>query len=173
MTAEEAIKTALEYENKVHRTYLEAAGNAHHTEAKRFFELMAEEEKGHVDYLQEKLDQWKLEGRIDSSQLKTALPSVGRITEGLHQMENKLNKSSSPSAFDAEIASLHKALSAEEETSSFYEEMVSELKDDVQGLFTRFLEIEKGHKAMVEAEIDSVENNGFWYDIQEFNQELD
>ena len=173
MTPEEAIKTALDYENKVHKTYLEAVQNTKDVSAKKFFELMAEEEKSHVDYLEAKLKEWQANQKIDASEIATAIPAASRITEGLAKVKEKLEKAGNHGAFGTELASLRKALDAETETSAFYQKMVSELKEDAQKLFRRFLEIEEGHKAIVAAELDAVENNGFWFDFQEFNQELD
>ena len=38
-------------------------------------------------------------------------------------------------------------------------------------LFARFLEIEAGHQAIVEAEISSVKGLGVWFDMDEFRLE--
>jgi hypothetical protein len=38
-------------------------------------------------------------------------------------------------------------------------------------LFSRFLEIEKGHQAIVEAEMNSVSGLGVWFDMEEFDLE--
>ncbi len=173
MTPEEAIKTALDYENKVYKTYLEAVDNAKDVAAKKFFSLMADEEKSHVEYLEAKLADWQKNEKIDASEIETAIPAAARISDGLAKVKAKLEKQGTHGAFGTELASLRKALDAEKETSAFYQKMVSELKEDAQKLFRRFLEIEEGHKAIVEAELDAVENSGFWFDIQEFNQELD
>ena len=49
--------------------------------------------------------------------------------------------------------------------------MVSELPPEGRALFERFLEIEQGHVAIVQAEIDAVSGLGFWFDVQEFRLE--
>jgi hypothetical protein len=49
--------------------------------------------------------------------------------------------------------------------------MVSEMAEERRPLFARFLEIEEGHVAIVEAEIDAVSGAGFWFGIQEFDIE--
>ena len=64
---------------------------------------------------------------------------------------------------------LEKALEVEQETSDFYKRMVLELPEEGQELFMRFVEIEEGHKAIVQAEIDSVIGLGYWFDMPEFN----
>jgi hypothetical protein len=49
--------------------------------------------------------------------------------------------------------------------------MVAELPPEGQQLFGRFLEIEEAHAAIVQAEIDSVNGTGFWFDVMEFSLE--
>jgi hypothetical protein len=49
--------------------------------------------------------------------------------------------------------------------------MVGELPAEGQSLFARFLEIEEGHMAVVQAEIDNVNQLGFWFDLKEFDLE--
>ena len=62
---------------------------------------------------------------------------------------------------------LRKALEAERKTSGFYGQMVSELPPEGQKLFERFLTIENGHLAIVQAEIDSLTGTGAWFDFLE------
>jgi hypothetical protein len=50
--------------------------------------------------------------------------------------------------------------------------MVRELPAEGQHLFSRFLEIEDGHAAIVQAEIDNVKHMGFWFDLKEFDLEV-
>ena len=68
-----------------------------------------------------------------------------------------------------ELALLQQALQMEVETSEFYARMVKELDEQGRNLFERFMQIEEGHKAIVQAEIDSVSGIGFWFDYQEFD----
>ena len=49
--------------------------------------------------------------------------------------------------------------------------MVSKLDGDGKTLFERFVEIEEGHQAIVQAEIDCVSGLGFWFDTLEFRLE--
>jgi len=42
-----------------------------------------------------------------------------------------------------------------------------------QVLFSKFLEIEDGHLAIVQAQLDSVQGMGFWFDIAEFRLEAE
>ena len=71
----------------------------------------------------------------------------------------------------AELQTLKKALDVELETSNFYKKMVKELPAEGQELFARFVEIEEGHLAIVQAELDYASGTGFWFDFMEFNLE--
>jgi len=64
---------------------------------------------------------------------------------------------------------LNDALKVEVETYDYYRMMVEELQGEARELFHRFLEIEEGHQTIVQAEIDSVNRLGFWFDFQEFD----
>jgi rubrerythrin len=70
-----------------------------------------------------------------------------------------------------EMELLRKALAAEHKTSSFYQKMVAELPSEGQALFQPFLEIEEGHVAIVQAEIDALTGTGAWFDVLEIDLE--
>jgi rubrerythrin len=70
-----------------------------------------------------------------------------------------------------EVEHLKRALAAEKETSAFYRKMVAEMPEERRQLFARFLEIEEGHVAIVEAELDAVSGFGFWFGMKEFDLE--
>jgi hypothetical protein len=38
-------------------------------------------------------------------------------------------------------------------------------------MFARFLEIEAGHIAIVQAELDYISHTGYWFDFKEFDME--
>ena len=71
----------------------------------------------------------------------------------------------------AEIDALKEALELERKTSAFYAELVAGLEPKYRGLFERFLEIENGHLAIVQAEIDALAGHGHWFDFMEFSLE--
>jgi rubrerythrin len=66
---------------------------------------------------------------------------------------------------------LKKALHLEIEATNFFKRVVSELQADERHLFARFVEIEEGHEAIVQAEIDALSGLGYWFDYQEFKLE--
>lgn len=167
MNLEEAIKTAISYESKVHKTYLDAKDQATSEVAKRVFKTLCDEEMMHLNYLNERLKEWQTTGSITVADLATAIPSKDAIDDSLAKMQEKVSPGG-PVKHGAELEMLRKALQAETETSAFYQEMVKTLDEEGQKLFARFVEIEEGHKAIVQAEIDSVSGTGYWFDTADF-----
>jgi rubrerythrin len=169
MTIEDAIKTALDFENKVHALYEKAAHEARDATAKKVFTVLAQEEQGHVAYLESRLAEWQKDGHLSAEKVRTVLPSAERVKSAMARLRKQVGKPTE--AHDAELASLLQALQAEDQTSAFYLKMVRELPAQGQELFARFLAIEEGHAAVVQAQIDSVKQMGFWFDMKEFDLE--
>lgn len=169
MTIEDAIKTALDFENKVHALYQKAAHDARDAGAKKVFAVLAQEEAGHVAYLESRLVEWQKDGRLSPEKLRTVLPSAERVRSAVARVRKTMGKQAG--THDAELASLQQALQAEDQTSAFYQQMVHELPAQGQELFARFLAIEESHAAVVQAQIDNVKQMGFWFDLKEFDLE--
>jgi rubrerythrin len=167
MTIEEAIKTALQYEHRVVAVYEEAARSSLDPTGKRVFSTLVEEEKKHVEYLEDRLREWRETGRVQRAVLSTVVPSPARIEDGIAKLKGRV----ATEAKDSEVRLLKHALDVEVETSRFYEEVVKELPPEGRGLFERFVEIEHGHQAIVQAEMDCVSGSGFWFDMQEFTMD--
>lgn len=165
---EQAILRALEYEHKVRDLYDEAAKQTKDAVGKKVFDVLAEEEQGHVDYLEAKLETLRTTGEVTPGELGTKLPTSEAIKAGIETLQAKLAPTRDRAT---EEALLRKALAMEEETSGFYFKMVSELPKEGQAFFSPFLAIEEGHVAIVQAEIDAVTGLGFWFDYQEFDLE--
>ena len=167
MSLEAAIEQAIEYEKRVLGVYERAVAKAPDDMGRRVFQSLADEEAGHVAYLEHRLDELRRSGGVTDAPLDTVVPSARAIAEGIHRVEETVDRPDR----DFELDLLRQALAAEEETSAFYERMVAELGPEGQALFARFLEIEHGHRAIVQAEIDALNGTGFWFDFAEFNLE--
>lgn len=163
MTIEEAIQTAIQYENDVRDFYREAAEKVTDAIGKRVCSVMADEEQDHVDYLRERLAEWHASGKVKPSILKTSVPSRETVAEEKARLSVRMSNVDR----GTEIEMLGKALEAERKTSGFYKRMVAELPPEGQELFARFIEIEEGHLAIVQAELDSVTGTGAWFDWME------
>ncbi len=167
MTVEEALKTAIEYETKVVAVYQEARDKVNNPVGRRVFDILAKEEKGHVAYLRSRLDQWQKDGYIDIEGLETAIPSAKAIERAVSELKTDVPKQ----AVDLEVELLSRALDIEKKTSDYYERLVNEIPGREKKLFKRFLDIEVGHQAIVQAEMDSVKGLGVWFDMDEFRLE--
>lgn len=167
MTIEEAIKAALQCEGRVVAVYRDAMEQSKDPIGKRVFKVLNEDEITHVRFLKEKLDELRAEGRIKTEMLATAIPSIESIEAAVKAFRGK-NASPMP---ETELKLLRRALEIEVETSNLYQTLSKELPPEDQAIFKRFVEIEEGHKAIVQAEIDSVSGTGFWFDMQEFRLE--
>ena len=170
MDLEQAITTALEYEGRVHRTYSEAVDNAEHEVAKRVFSTLCDEEMEHIKYLRERLEEWRSSGAVTLARLDTALVPRAAIEDGAARLRQRV-RGSGREVRGTEFESLKKALDVERETSAFYKRMVATLDDEGRRLFERFVEIEEGHVAIVQAEMDLVSGTGYWFDTAEFDLE--
>jgi rubrerythrin len=171
MKLDDAIKVALEYETGVHKIYLEAMEKVSDESAKRIFKVLCDEEMGHLVYLRERLDEWQKTGKIKVKKLGTSIPARATIDKGLEDLRKTVKPKPTRQILELEL--LKKALDAEIKTSIFYKEMVRTLDGAGQELFKRFVEIEEGHEAIVQAEINTVGNWGFWFDTPEFRLEME
>ncbi len=100
--------------------------------------------------------------------LGTVVPSRERIEQGIKTLEGRV----AVKAPEAEMRLLKRALDVEIETSAFYQRMVKELPEEGRKLFERFVEIEQGHQAIVQAEMNAVAGNGYWFDMPEISMEM-
>ena len=167
MTIEEAIKTGIEYELEVRHVYSEAAKKFKDPVARKIFTVLADEEDRHVAYLESRLEEWERTGAVTAAALETAVPSKEAIDAALSKLSARMGQQD----FGVELDMLKKALALERDATAFFGKMVGELEDEEQKLFARFVEIEAGHEAIVQAEIDALTGLGFWFDYPEFRLE--
>jgi rubrerythrin len=168
MDIEEAIRTAIDYENRVRDVYKDACEKVSDPVGKRVFEALYKEEQGHVDYLNSRLEEWLASGKLSLEELVSFVPSEDDIELAVEKLEEPLDAHPDRTG---ELEWLRKAMKVELETGDFYRRMVQELPEEGRQLFERFVEIEEGHSAIVQAEIDAVSGSGFWFDMAEFDLE--
>ena len=167
MRLDEAILTAIEYETRIRDHYLDSADRIRNRAGKRVFELLANEEQGHIDYLLARLGQWRREGTVNMFSLSSSVPTPAELEKSLESVE----KLEPREVLDDERQVLDVALNLEKETSDYYRRLVGQVDGPAREMFQRFLEIEDGHVAVVQAEIDYLSDNGFWFDFPEFDME--
>ncbi len=165
MQIDAAIVSALEYEKRVRDHYRDSEAAASNPKAREFFRVMADEEQGHVDYLEFQLAQWQKSGVFEGGGVASVIPSRQWLEEGLARLQAVVETRD----YGPDLARLHTALRLEQETTDHYRTLVAAAEHpDAAAMFRRFLEIEDGHTAVVQAEIDMVSHSGFFFDLQEF-----
>ena len=167
MKIQEAIREAVEYETRILEIYTQAEQTVADARGKKVLGMLADEERGHVAYLQEKLKQWQDQGELHFDTLHSRIPTLDSIDTETGKIADQF--SGNPLASERQI--LERALKAEIETSKFYEGLVEMLTGDGRRMFARFLEIENEHLQLVQAELDFVTRSGFWFDFPEIDME--
>ncbi len=167
MTLEEAIRNALTYEARIRDLYRDTADEIADPVGRKVFAALALDEQHHVDYLKDRLTHWQQTGVLDVKALDTVVPPREAIRREMARLKDRMPRKS----LGDEKLVLSRALAVEVETSAFYQKLVDTLDGDGQRMFARFLEIEQGHIAMVQAELDFLSHTGFWFDFQEFDLE--
>lgn len=168
MELKEALAIAIEYEHKVRDHYAAGAEKVLDPRGKKVFLTLAREEQGHIAYLESRLDEWTKKGAVETPELPTVLPT----NEWIDEARKRVQKGPAATvAVNAELELLKVALDLERKTSGFYQQLVDTLGPQHRPLFARFLEIEQGHLALVQAEIDSMTGTGTWFDFMEISLE--
>jgi len=166
-TLDEAIAKAIAYETRIRDLYHAAVESTPDPTGKRVFQALADDEQRHMDYLETKRTQWREQGRITVDPLVSGISNTALPETDLEALQQTLGREDRRD----EKRMLSKALQVEIETSAFYRQMVDQMEGDARAMFARFMEIEDGHIAAVQAELDYISHTGFWFDFQEFDME--
>ena len=169
MDVKEALTVAIDYEHKVRDHYYKGKALILDSRGKSVFDTLAREEQGHVDYLESRLKSWVETGKVVPGELKSVVPPK---VDWIQRSKRRVARGPSKKvASKTEMDLLRTALDLERRTSGFYRELVGTVETSHRSLFERFLEIEAGHVNLVQAEIDSLNGVGTWFDILEVSFE--
>lgn len=167
ITTEQALQEAIGYEKRIRDLYREAADRAEDPVAKKVYGALGDDEQGHVTYLEHQLKQVRTSGVLTVGEVPTAIPERAAFKRLTAKVETELEREDRKD----EKQMLSKALQVEVETSAFYRRMAEQTTGPLSEMFERFLEIEDGHIAAVEAELEYLKHSGFWFDFKEFDME--
>jgi rubrerythrin len=167
MTLEEAIRTAIDYEVQARNAYQQAAESVSDPIGNRILKALADDEQLHVQYLKQKLDQWKQTGKITVEKLKSVIPPRETFLREFNGLKDRMAEAER----GGEKQILSEALKMEMDASRFYKKLVEEMSDEAQQMFANFLEIEERHVSAVQAELDYFTKSGYWFDFKEFDME--
>ena len=167
MELEGAIKSALEFENRIRDLYVDAATRIDDPAGRKIFKALADDEQRHVDYLEHRLAEWRRKGEISIAALESAIPDKSAIQAAA----SRLKTISREDSRGLKQQMLSQALAMEIETSRFYRDLVDTVAVGYRGMFARFLEIEDNHVEAVQFELDHLSHTGFWFGFEEFDME--
>jgi len=167
MNIETALKTAMEMELKIREIYVQAFENCSDDAGRRFFAMMRDDEQYHYDYLENRLQEVGDSGGIQYRDIKMNIPSPQQVESCIQDVQKAMTVEDRGMIQQM----LSNALKGEVLTSEFYEKMVLDSDGPSKRMFARFLEIENGHIAAVQAELDYVMSTGYWFDFKEFDME--
>jgi rubrerythrin len=158
----QAMKTAIEMEKSGHRFFTDAARQVKNEAGRKVFTRLASEEMVHLQVF-ERIFTALTEG----TDWKKALPTVEPAKRVPYFDDAK--KQFRADDLSVELDYLRKALDLERKAISFFEKAVTEAETpEVREVFRRILEEEQSHYDLIQAEIDSVNGSGFWFDVPEF-----
>ncbi len=167
MNIKEAIGTAMQYEQKIRDLYGEEARRTSTPEVKRFFQMLSDDEQRHFDYLNDQLNHWIENEKLEVEPMQSNVPAMGGMDSEVASVKEKLLEEDRGDVKQA----LSKALKAEIETSDFYRKLTEEFSDEAGKMFAGFLAVEENHIAAVEAELNFLNKSGFFFDVREFDME--
>jgi len=156
-----ALATALEAEKQSLHVYLRLAWETRDNSGKQMFIRLATDEFEHMRLL----ETWQAEkgppAAIERSVIERLIPKLSdksrqiRGTEGQHQ-----------------LSALNVALDLERSAQTFYEEQARLAQSGpARDTFNRLAEMEAAHYALLQAEIDNIQSDGFWFGLAEFSLE--
>ena len=172
MKLQEAIAIALDFEKKVRDHYLRGAKDIADPMGQRVFAVLGKEEQGHVDYLEHCLAQWKKSGKVANVPLKSDPAAGHEVDRGGAEEARRAQGQAGRDEDRARGAPAPRCSSRRRRAPSTTSSSPS-CPARTRPLFDKFLGIEDGHLALVQAQLDSVQGIGFWFDVAEFRLEAE
>jgi rubrerythrin len=160
-----AMKTAIEMEKSGHRFFTEASEKVNHEVGRKLFTRLAAEEIEHLRTF-EKIFTALAEGTGWKEAVDSVEPSERVPYFDDARKEFKVEDQT------VEMDCLEEALDLERDTMQFFGKAMAEAESpEAKEIFKRILEEEQAHYDLIQAEIDSINGSGFWFDVQEFEMD--
>ncbi len=163
-----AIHIAIGNEKGACKRYLKFARKTNDEKGRLVLLNLALDELGHLEKLEEQLDAM-LEGKpwvlpvtkdTEKAVVETGEADVDLLNLDIETLDD--------------IRALELALEYEVLANRFYLRQAEKTDDEtLKSLFLSLAKEEENHKKIIQAEIDAISQNGFWFDYQEFSVELE
>ena len=163
----EAIKMAIDLEKNGRAFYRQAAEKTKTESGKRIFEQLAREEMLHLATFEKMLNQ--SESMMDWKDLVKGYPERGRQVPVF--AERKPAQDMTKARTD-EIEALRIAMKQEREAIAYFDRIANQAQDEVtRQVFDFVREQEVYHYDLLQAELDHIQQTGFWFDSAEFRMD--
>jgi len=159
----EAIQTAIQLEKDGRQFFELAAEETKNELGKKMFQKLAADEIRHLVTF-EKMFKTLADPKTWKELMKSGPPRE-RMPFFAEKAENR-----SPAEKGAgEVSALRQALEVERRAIDFFKKVAEEARDpEASRIFELIAEEEVSHYDLIQAQIDSVTNSGFWFDVSEF-----
>lgn len=152
------------------RAYIEFAKRVKDPKAKNVLINLASDEVGHMTKLEKHL-MGLLKGQPWLLPKEEEIRDVAAVFEG--SAYDNLDLQSEELAKADEIQILKIAVEREIVANKFYLDLAGKAKsEDAKKMFLSLAKEEELHMKILNAEIDSIGQSGFWFDMQEFSMEM-
>ncbi len=159
-----AMQTAIQAEKEGLRHYLEFAKLTKDETGKNMFISLARDEWEHMTLLEEILAEYQASDRAPAFQI-----SPSRIPQTFPKPEERKTGEKGETR---EREALRIGIDLEVKAKEYYLELAEKTADiELQGLFEGLAKMEDSHYLILSAELDNIDQMGFWFDIQEFRLE--
>ncbi len=161
----QAMKTAIEMEKSGHRFFTEASNKVKHEVGRKLFSRLAAEEIDHMRTFEKIFNE--VSGGADWKQAMKAVEPAKKVP-----YFDEARKEFRVEDMSVELDYLKKALDLERNAMRFFERAIQDAESpEAKQIFKRIHDEEKGHYDLIQSEIDSINGNGFWFDVQEFHMD--
>jgi len=164
--AMKALKMAIDIEDNGLLTFLKFASQTKHEIGKNMFIRLAMDENEHRRILEKQL-QHLSEGRpwVEIDVPKSEIEKVAPL------ITDKQQRTAGDAGL-AEMDALKIALDLERKAAKFFREQAEAATDpNARNLFERLAQWEDAHYDLIQAEMDSISNTGFWFNVPEFRMD--
>lgn len=161
----EALKTALDFEIRGARFYLDTARKVKDESGKNILIRLALDELDHYEILLKQRESLEKEGKWGSVEVKKSV-----IEKLLPKIERK--QTGKGEYHISELDALEMALEQEKKSRDYYDEQAKKVESrEAKEMFLRLRDMEEAHYTLIQAEIDHIRGYGFWMGFQEFDME--
>ena len=156
-----ALTTAIEAEKRSLHKYLGFAWDTRDGSGKQMFIRLATDEFEHMRVLETWQGDRQPSAAIEPSIIERLVPRLSDKSLQIHGSEGQNQLSALSAALDLELSA-----------RAFYEEQSRKVRaEPARAMFARLAEMEAAHYALIQAEIDNIQQTGFWFGLREFTLE--